>query len=458
MKNILSLILSLMLIFQGIAYANTFNPQNVYNTIKEFTQEKYAGRLAGDKGNELACEYVNKKFLEAKLLPLGDDKSFYQYFTAYVPSVEGDISFKVFDGEKLIKEYAYGIDYKEIYTGASVGGLVKGKLYSDEINKGEIYVGIDYPYETMSTYEFDKELVEKGVKAALYFSERAMNFKSTYKIQNEYKEGLIKLMVDSRLYDEIKDFSDKGYIFEIKSPVKIKRVKTKNIVGIKKAASSEKPPIIFSAHIDHVGYDAGGRIYPGALDNASGVAFMLEILNVLKDVETNRDIIFIAFNAEEEGLIGSYYFVNRPPINIENAECINFDMIGSPKEIPLSALSSSQRSDELNAFVNEQNLNRLYEDNSDHAPFNMRNISAVTLIHDDMEKIHTTFDTIENIDVKKIEEAYKTVEKYLLERGILLTKPEEKENAKNTYLVYAALIPILAVGIYFGVNRKKSRI
>ncbi|WDU82557.1 hypothetical protein [Caloramator sp. Dgby_cultured_2] len=54
-----------------------------------------------------------------------------------------------------------------------------------------------------------------------------MDFKSTYKFQNEYKEGLVKIVLDNKYFDEILKFQKKGYTFEIKSPLEFKKVKTK---------------------------------------------------------------------------------------------------------------------------------------------------------------------------------------------------------------------------------------
>lgn len=441
MKKIIGFIIVILMLFQNIALAY-FNPQNVYNFIKELSSEKYRGRLCGDIGNELACDFVVEKFKDAKLKPLGDNNTFFQHFYAYVPYIEGETYFRIYDNNKLIKEYKYGIDFKEVPFGLSKGGYVKGKIYSDK-KKGNIFISINYPSETVSEYDFDKDLLSKGIKAVIYMYNLNPNFKSTYKLQNEYSKGLIKIALNSKYLDEIINFQKKGYTFEIKSSIKLKKVKTKNIVALKKAKEKKYPPIIFSAHIDHVGFDSN-KIYPGALDNASGVSFLIELANHLKNKQTNRDIIFIAFNAEEEGLLGSYYFVNNPPISLEGAECINFDMIGSKKEIPLTALKSSlclNRQDSIDAFLNSYNLKRSYEDSSDHVPFTLKGISSVTLIHDDLDKIHTPYDTIENIDIKNIIKVYKIVEDYLNKKNVFIED-------KNMHLYYVISITFITIIVF----------
>ena len=72
----------------------------------------------------------------------------------------------------------------------------------------------------------------------------------------------------------------------------------------------------FSAHLDHLGVGApinGDRIYNGAMDDASGVAAVLDIASRLKNgPRPRRSILFIFFTAEEKGLLGSRYFATHP--------------------------------------------------------------------------------------------------------------------------------------------------
>ena len=88
--------------------------------------------------------------------------------------------------------------------------------------------------------------------------------------------------------------------------------------------------VIVAAHFDHLGI-RGGKLYPGADDNASGVAMMLEVARcVAKAPEPpKRSIMFIGFDLEEAGLYGSRYFVAHPPVPLERvALFVTADMIG----------------------------------------------------------------------------------------------------------------------------------
>ena len=88
--------------------------------------------------------------------------------------------------------------------------------------------------------------------------------------------------------------------------------------------------IILAAHFDHLGI-RGGKLYPGADDNASGVAMMLEAARCVTRAPAlpKRSIMFIGFDLEEAGLFGSRYFVAHSPVPLERVVLfVTADMIG----------------------------------------------------------------------------------------------------------------------------------
>jgi Zn-dependent M28 family amino/carboxypeptidase len=90
--------------------------------------------------------------------------------------------------------------------------------------------------------------------------------------------------------------------------------------------------VAISAHLDHLGVGAaadGGRIYSGAMDDASGVAAVLDIAHRLKGAarRPRRSILFVIFTAEEKGLLGSHYYAMRPTVPKGSIVAeLNFDM------------------------------------------------------------------------------------------------------------------------------------
>jgi hypothetical protein len=105
--------------------------------------------------------------------------------------------------------------------------------------------------------------------------------------------------------------------------------KTANVVGFVKGSSKPDEIVVVGAHHDHMG---GGLL--GANDNASGVVGLLAIAQAVAQRETKpaRTIAFVTFGAEEQGLVGSTYFLAHPPAKLPLAKVvqyINLDMIGS---------------------------------------------------------------------------------------------------------------------------------
>ncbi|QCX33932.1 Zn-dependent exopeptidase M28 [Caloramator sp. E03] len=425
-------------------FAESFNSENIYNTIKILSSDKYRGRLAGDKGNYLAAQYIANCFKKIGLDPLGDNGTFYQGFELIVPLLNGECSFKVLDTNgNIVKKYEYGKDFKELIYGASVSGEIIGKIKLMD-KPGTIAI-VEKGYSENS-YQYNEDLMLKksGIKAVIYPTNMDFRFRSPYKLQKLYNDGLIKIMVSKNLINEIIRYSSLGYNFEIKSPVQIKKVTVQNVIGMIKGKDESLPPVILSAHFDHVGFDADNIIYPGAFDNASGTALLIEFARILKSLKDNkRTIIFAAFNGEEEGLLGSKYFVEHCPIDIKGAQCINFDMVGSKDKIPLSILSLENS----NRFVLDiykiisplSKVEIIYNDNSDHASFCKIGVDSVTLIHDNISKIHTPKDTIENVDIDRIKEVYDVAEAFLKSKDVIMVSAQ----SNNQYFLYRKVIIIL---------------
>ena len=120
-----------------------------------------------------------------------------------------------------------------------------------------------------------------------------------------------------------------------------------NVVGVLegKDAVLKNEAIVIGAHYDHLGKGGQGslavnskEIHRGADDNASGVAAMLELARQFAQAKNNkRTLIFIAFGGEEEGLLGSKYYVNNPVFPLaKTVAMINMDMVGRLKDDKLT--------------------------------------------------------------------------------------------------------------------------
>ena len=110
-------------------------------------------------------------------------------------------------------------------------------------------------------------------------------------------------------------------------------VDTQNVVSIIEGETYPNSYIIITGHLDHVGLD-GDIVYNGADDNGSGTVSILEIAQAfqtaVKDgIRPKKSIIFLHVSGEEEGLLGSEYYVNNSLYPLENTFVnLNLDMIG----------------------------------------------------------------------------------------------------------------------------------
>jgi len=140
------------------------------------------------------------------------------------------------------------------------------------------------------------------------------------------------------------------YMFDENSKVNLtidlvrKEVQAYNVIGVLEGSDRllKNEAIIVGAHYDHLGRGGEGSLAPrsgeihhGADDNASGTAGVLELarLFVSQRPRPKRTIVFMCFSGEEEGLLGSSYYVNHPIIPLGNTVAmINMDMIGRMKD------------------------------------------------------------------------------------------------------------------------------
>jgi hypothetical protein len=176
--------------------------------------------------------------------------------------------------------------------------------------------------------------------------------------------------------------------------------------------------IMVTAHYDHLGIQ-GGRLYPGADDNASGVAMMLEVARCLAaaPVPPRRSILFVGFDLEEAGLFGSRAFVADPPIPLDKVRLfITADLIGrslggvctedvfvlgsefSPGIRPL--VRDAARGEAVR--VNLLGSDILMIDRSDYGSFRAKNIPHLFFTTGENPSYHTPDDTPETLEYPKL--------------------------------------------------------
>ncbi len=134
----------------------------------------------------------------------------------------------------------------------------------------------------------------------------------------------------------------------------VQKKTTSNVLGILPGSDPKlsKEWVVYTAHHDHLGRKEGAKpgeddIYNGAVDNASGVAAMLTVARAFASLSKapKRTILFAAVAAEEQGLLGSQYLVEHPPVAVgQMAIDINIDGIniwGKTKDVSVIGLGKS---------------------------------------------------------------------------------------------------------------------
>jgi Zn-dependent M28 family amino/carboxypeptidase len=177
--------------------------------------------------------------------------------------------------------------------------------------------------------------------------------------------------------------------------------------------SGTRELVLVVAHLDSINIRGGPEANaPGADDNATGSAGLLEIARVLKDHAAVHDLRFVLFGGEEEGLFGSQQYIDDLPAadRARIRAIINMDMIGTlnapnPNVLLEGAAVSQSLIDELAsaaATYTALGVQRsLHPFNSDHVPFIEEGFSAVLTIEGTdgaNDNVHTANDTLDNID------------------------------------------------------------
>ncbi len=142
--------------------------------------------------------------------------------------------------------------------------------------------------------------------------------------------------------------------------VESQAVESQNVVGLVKGSDPDLADeyVVLSAHLDHVGVGAainGDDIYNGAMDNASGIATLIESAKVVAAARPKRSVLFVAVTAEEKGLLGSRYFALHPTVPKANLVAnINMDMflpLFPMKTVMVLGLDESSLGDDVRAVA-----------------------------------------------------------------------------------------------------------
>lgn len=183
--------------------------------------------------------------------------------------------------------------------------------------------------------------------------------------------------------------------------------------------------VVLGAHYDHLGrsptfsldHERGFVIRPGADDNASGTAALLELARRFHDRPPRRSILIVNFDAEEIGLVGSRVFLDSAPVPREAMTfMLNLDMIGRLRQHQLFIEGVRERAirtliDSAVAAVGIRGEFMASEDRSDHATFLAGRIDAISLSTGYHVDYHTAADIAARINLDGIERVVEVAER-----------------------------------------------
>ncbi|MCD3337099.1 M28 family metallopeptidase [Clostridium botulinum] len=399
------LVLLFSISFNTYLNIHPFNENNVIKDIDFLTSNNFKGRLTGTFENKLIEEYIRLQFIKNDLKPFIGDYT--QPFTTNYPKRINGYPHLIIqnDAGVKIKEFIYGIDYKEDMLNFKNNKIIVN-------NKNPFIISKDRMLQ-----------VEDNKDYFLFYipTNDNLNFRSSFVNDSNWS---MCVMVTKETLSSINTAIRNGNSVDCFIPFSNSTTTASNILGFIEGKNKYKDPIIISAHFDHLGADLNNNIYKGALDNASGTSFMLEMMRYISSLgRPDRSILFVGFNAEEFGCIGSDNFVKTYKPYIKNSKVFNFDMIGSNQDIPLCLMGGKQDSKNTKFIKNIStvyssqniNINYLFEDNSDHKAFRDNNIDAITFCDNDTSRIHTLKDNPKFIKINSISRCFNFSNKKILE-------------------------------------------
>ena len=367
-------------------------------------------------------------------------------------------------GEQIIRSsdlvfVGYGIvapEYKwNDYAGVDVKGKTVVMLVNDpgfDTGKLRLFNGSAMTYYGRWTYKFE-EAARQGAAAAIIIHEENAAAYPWSVVENSWTGpqldlqrknlGIDRCILESWIslesannileftgfdYLTLKEFAlDRNFqAFTLKGLKLTATIKSDinyfsshNLIGFKKGTINPNEFIIFMAHWDHLGLTDEGKdkIYNGAVDNATGVAGIIELARLFKNIDTDRSLIFLATTLEESGLLGSEFFANYPPIDLANVVAgFNFDGIlptGKTKDMAVIGYGASELEELLEKellkegrYINpDPNPEKGFFYRSDHISFAKRGVPV--LFSDD------GFDLIDGGKIAGMEKLYDyTLNKY----------------------------------------------
>ncbi len=419
------------------------------------------GRMPGTPETRQAAAYIAEAFKNAGLQPLGEEG--YQYFDV-ITSVRladgnflkiGDRSFKIKEEYTPLSFSANGLVEAEVVFAGFGFHIESDTLKWDDFSavdiKGKwalILMGDPENDPHGGRFFKDSKLRRKALLAAdagaagvifvagpqfdetdklmaLHYDQSSSG--STIPVLQVKREVANTLLKDKTVAGLEKSLSEKlaplsyntGRVARVQTALEQVKVRTQNVVAYIKGSTYPDEYVVLGAHYDHLGYGGWGsgsrkpdlhEIHNGADDNASGTASLIELAEYFgtSPYKPKRSILFMAFGAEEMGLLGSKFFTANPLIELEKIRLmINMDMVGrlNPHSKTLT-VGGTGTAKGLEGSLKKLAGHRSFKFKSspegfgpsDHASFYVKDIPVLFMFTGSHDDYHTPTDDVEKIN------------------------------------------------------------
>jgi hypothetical protein len=326
MKKFLSLLI-LLAPMAGVQAQDTDAIRaNAKRTIGQLCAPEFHGRGYVSNGDGLAAEWIAKQYAQIGLKPVKED--YFQRFHFNANSFPDSIKVAL-DGEQLTP----GVDFLVgPSSGSADGHFALVHLTPDVVldaGRRAMVMGVlngraaclDLPTtsnaDTLRMYaDLERELMHYCPVV------RKARGKLTWGVSQEALPFPLIEVAGGRLTD-----SSQTIDLSVRNQLLL-RHEAKNVVGMVKGSSSKY--IIISAHYDHLGEMGPDALFPGANDNASGVAMLLSLAEYFAAHKPKHNILFVAFAGEEVGLVGSEWFAVDRWVDLADIRfMLNLDILGT---------------------------------------------------------------------------------------------------------------------------------
>ncbi|MES2560272.1 MAG: M28 family peptidase [Bacteroidota bacterium] len=300
----------------------------VKRVVKDLCSADMAGRGYVNKGVQKAADYIKNEYKQAGLTAFGSD--YFQPFGYQAIAFPNRVEVTVDDKELIAGEDFIVSPGCPIIYGAYNVMVVDSAM-------------IDNPgaFQTFEKTAFYKTfLVVDGLKG-----KKMLNAEAAQKVlKNGYRaKGLIFANQEKLTWSVALEWEKypiiyiaKGAIHQLPYQIKLtvesqaNDYAVNNVVGYIKGTKYPDSFIVLSAHYDHLGMLGHYAQFPGANDNASGVAMMLDLMKQIKKKPLPYSVAFMAFAGEEAGLLGSVYYTETPLFPLSKISMlINLDLMGT---------------------------------------------------------------------------------------------------------------------------------